>query len=322
MSHSHDHTAGSEATRYRKGRHMKRALTAILGAATLAAMIVAPGAASAQDDTKITLLHGVPGVPVDVVVDGTVVISNFQPGTTTDLTSSAGSTLVNLQIFEAGTSNLVRPALPSVAIPPTGNHTFVVYLNETGGVNLTPFQNNMAATGPGTGRVTVHHVAQAAPVDVILSDASRPITNLSNADARAFEPTTGTISGAQLALAGGNPIAQIPPIRVAENIHSVVYVVGSVDDSTIQFVNLELALPAAATTTTDPNATTTTTDPNATTTTAASTTTSTTTPVAVPVAVGTGSPLDNPLNTTLIVIAIGALIATGGALFARRRVGS
>jgi len=40
------------------------------------------------------------------------------------------------------------------------------------------------------------------------------------------------------------------------------------------------------------------------------------------VAVNTGSPLDAPVNTTLIAIAIGAFLVTGGAILARRRADS
>jgi hypothetical protein len=80
----------------------------------------------------------------------------------------------------------------------------------------------------------------------------------------------------------------------------------------------------AATTTTDPDATTTTTDPDATTTTSTTdpnaTTTTTTTTTPVPSAVNTGSPLDSPLSLTLVAVALGALVVTGGALLARRRV--
>jgi hypothetical protein len=106
-----------------------------------------------------------------------------------------------------------------------------------------------------------------------------------------------------------------------------VYLVGSVDAATFDFVVQVIDLPASTggsttTTTTDPNATTTTTttDPSATTTTTTSTTT-TTTVAAVPTGVSTGSPLDSSTNMTLIAIAGGAILLTGGALVARRRVG-
>ena len=51
------------------------------GVAALAAVALAlPAGANAQSDAEIMLLHGIPGVPVDVAVDGEVVIPNFEPG--------------------------------------------------------------------------------------------------------------------------------------------------------------------------------------------------------------------------------------------------
>ena len=78
---------------------MKRVLA---GIAAIAAIVVAPGAANAQDDTQITLLHGIPGVTVDVAVGGAVLLPGFEPGAIQDLTAFAGQTLANLEVRLAG----------------------------------------------------------------------------------------------------------------------------------------------------------------------------------------------------------------------------
>ncbi|MEM1335327.1 MAG: hypothetical protein AAGG08_17905, partial [Actinomycetota bacterium] len=68
---------------------MKKLLVA--AAAAAAALLTVPaGAASAQDDVSVMLLHGIPDVPVDVYVDGAEVIPDFQPGDMQDISAFAG----------------------------------------------------------------------------------------------------------------------------------------------------------------------------------------------------------------------------------------
>ena len=76
---------------------MKRVLIAAVAATAPAAAVLAPGGASAQTAPEGTnLLHGIPGVPVDVYVDEALTFEDFQPGATQDLSSLAGSTLSNI----------------------------------------------------------------------------------------------------------------------------------------------------------------------------------------------------------------------------------
>ena len=91
---------------------MKRVIAGLAAAA--AAVAIAPAGASAQDDASITLLHGIPGVTVDVAVDGAVVIPGFEPGATQDLSSFAGQTLVNLEVRLAGTEDVAKADVKKV----------------------------------------------------------------------------------------------------------------------------------------------------------------------------------------------------------------
>ena len=63
-----------------------------------------PAAASAQSAATVSLMHGIPGATVDVVVDGAVVVPDFQPGTMQDISSFAGQTLRNVEVRAAGTA--------------------------------------------------------------------------------------------------------------------------------------------------------------------------------------------------------------------------
>ena len=104
----------------------------IAGLAAIAAVVIAPGAAGAQDGPTITLLHGIPGATVDVAVDGEVVIPGFEPGDTQDLSSFAGQTLVNLEVRAAGTTDVVIGPVAEFAVPASGNWTVVAHLDADG----------------------------------------------------------------------------------------------------------------------------------------------------------------------------------------------
>ena len=100
---------------------MKRVLALLTFALT--ALVTAPSAASAQESATVMLLHGIPGATVDVVVDGQVVIPDFEPGTMQDLSSFAGQTLSNVEVRAAGTDDVVIGPIDTLDVPASGNWT-------------------------------------------------------------------------------------------------------------------------------------------------------------------------------------------------------
>ncbi len=307
---------------------MKRVL---MGLAALSAAVLVPTNASAQASVDLTLVHGLPGVTADVAVDGTVVIDNFVPGSLANITSFAGQTLTNLTVTDDATGDVVVGPIASVDVPASGSHSLVVYLDDAGTAVLNTFANNTDQVTTGEARLTLRHTADAPAIDLIIGD-ERPIVALVNGQSGEVELPAGQLTDAQIAPTGDVPIASLPTLDLAANTNTIVHVIGSVDDDTVDFVVqiVEIAAADATTTTTDPNATTTTTDPNATTTTTttdpnATTTTSTTSTTstsvaAAPTAVNTGSPLEDSSSFLLVAVALGGLALAGGAMYARRRV--
>ncbi len=137
---------------------MKKFLTAtaLAGAAAIAAV---PSGAGAQESATVSLMHGIPGVTVDVVVDGAVVIPGFEPGTMQDLSSFAGDTLSNVEVRGAGSDDVVIGPIESLPVPDSGNWTVVAHLGADGTPTLTPFQNDVSSIDDGQGRLTVRHAA-------------------------------------------------------------------------------------------------------------------------------------------------------------------
>lgn len=265
----------------------------LAGAAALAATLLAvpAGTSGAQEAADIMLLHGIPGVPVDVAVDGAIVIAGFEPGDMQDLSSFAGQTLVNLEVRPAGTEDVAIGPVASFDVPASGSWTVVAHLDAEGTPTLTPFENDTSAAGDGQGRLTVRHTAAAPPIDIILGDA-RPVENLSNPNEASLDVPAGEIAGAQIAPTGGDAIADVLTVTVAAGTNLIVYAVGSLADETFTFYTQEVALASAGSSAETP----------------------------APTAVNTGGELGAGSNSSVVLFASAAgLFALAGAAFVLRR---
>ena len=60
---------------------MRTRIIALAGAGALVLAGVATGPAYAADGVKLSVLHAVPGLTVDVYVDGKLTLDDFKPGT-------------------------------------------------------------------------------------------------------------------------------------------------------------------------------------------------------------------------------------------------
>lgn len=268
----------------------------LAGAAALAATMLAvpAGTSSAQESADIMLLHGIPGITVDVAVDGAVVIAGFEPGDMQDLSSFAGETLTNLEVRAAGTDDVAIGPVPSFDVPASGSWTVVAHLDADGTPNITPFENDTSAAADGQGRLTVRHTAAAPAVDIVLGEV-RPVENLSNPNEASLDLPAGEIAGAQIAPTGGDPIADVPTVSVVAGENLVVYAVGSLTDETFTFYTQTVALESVGSSAGDG------------------------TPA--PTAVNTGGELgaDSTNSVALFAAAAGLFALAGGAMVLRRR---
>ncbi len=217
------------------------------GAAAMAAALIAvpAGQSGAQTDADIMLLHGIPGIEVDVAVDGAVVVPGFAPGDMQDLSSFAGQTLTDLEVRVAGTEDVAIGPVEAFDVPASGSWTVVAHLDAEGTPTITPFENDTSAAGDGEGRLTIRHTAAAPAVDIVLGDA-RPVEGAANGDSASLELPAGEIAGAQVAPAGGDPIADVPTVTLTAGTNLIVYAVGSLEEETFTFYTQEVPLAAAA----------------------------------------------------------------------------
>ncbi|TFD06691.1 DUF4397 domain-containing protein [Cryobacterium sp. TMT1-66-1] len=170
---------------------------------------------------------------VDVYVDNTKVINDFEPGTLTKtLRIPAGS--YTLAITAADAVDASAPVIGPVdfVVASGMNYTAVAHLSEAGVPTATLFTNDTSAPGAGQGRLTVRHVAAAPAVDV-LANGAPAITGLTNPNESVLVLPVGTISAA--VAAAGTTAALIGPadVVIAKRTNTIVYAWGSLADGTL-----------------------------------------------------------------------------------------
>lgn len=135
-------------------------------AATLAVSMLGVGTASAAD-ASLNVVHGIPGVDVEVCVNGAVAIPGFNPGdVVTGVALPAGT--YDVRIVAAGDTCDDAAILEATGIELASdkNYTAIAYLMEDGTPTLGLFKNNVKPLAKGTVRLTVRHTAAAPAVDV------------------------------------------------------------------------------------------------------------------------------------------------------------
>ncbi len=206
---------------------MRRMLAVGLGLGLLLALAVPATAGAATTDGTVYVVHGVPGVPVDVYVNGNKQLPNFQPGTVAGpLTLPAGNYAI--KILKAGDPSTGTAVIDtSVTLPAGANASLVAHLDASGKPVLTTFVNDTSAAPAGEGRLVVRHTAAAPAVDV-LANGKAAFTNLVNGKEAMANLPVGTISASVVATGTTTP-ALIGPadVPVTGGMATVVYAVGA-----------------------------------------------------------------------------------------------
>jgi hypothetical protein len=215
---------------------MRGKMAALLGAAAVVwAGLTVP--AYAADGVKLSVLHGVPGLTVDVYVNGERTINDFKPGTLAGpLDLSAGTYKVAITAADAEDDS--DPAIGPVDLDlkAGGNYTAVAHLDEGGDPTATLFTNDTSRTDAGQGRLTVRHTAAAPAVD-ILAGGDAVISDLSNPNEEVLNLDAGTIEASVAAAGTTDPVIGPAEVTVAEGKNTIVYAWGSLEDD-----NLKLAV--------------------------------------------------------------------------------
>lgn len=196
----------------------------------LTATLTALPASAAPGDAKLSVLHGVPGLTVDVWVDGERTLDDFTPGTLAGPLELPPGTY-SVAITAADAADASSPAIGPVDLPLEGgkNYTAVAHLDASGQPTATLFTNDTSTTAAGQGRLTVRHVAAAPGVDV-LAGGQAVISNLTNPDEKSLDLPAGTVSASVVATGTTEPALLGPAdVPVTEGTSTIVYAWGSAE---------------------------------------------------------------------------------------------
>ena len=215
-------------------RARARRAAALAGAALTAGLVAlplaAPASAAAESGT-VTVIHGVPGLTVDVYVNGKATLTSFAPDTVTPPIALPAGTYT-IDIRTAGAPPSAPPAITGTATLAAGaNASLVAHLSASGQPELTAYPNTTSGLAAGKARVIVRHDAAAPAVDV-RANGQPVITNLTNPNQKSVDVAAGTVS-ADVVLAGQTTSVIGPAtLTLPAGTTTAVYAVGSAQQGT------------------------------------------------------------------------------------------
>jgi hypothetical protein len=219
------------------GRAVVGAVLAAGVACGLGAATAAPAAAA--DNSTVYVVHGVPGLTVDVYVNGKAALTGFKPGQVAGpLSLPAGS--YDVAIRKAGDAATTAPVIDKkLTLPAGANMSLAAHLSAAGAPTLTAFVNPVGGIADGKARLVVRHTAAAPAVDV-LAGGKPAFTGLTNPNQQTADLAAGTVSAA-VALAGGTePVIGPADLTLKASQVTVVYAIGSAKDNTLRLVTQSL----------------------------------------------------------------------------------
>ncbi|MET1155818.1 DUF4397 domain-containing protein, partial [Arthrobacter sp.] len=201
---------------------MRTSLFTAGAVAIAAALALAGPAQAAEGDAQLSVLHGVPGLTVDVWVNGERTLDDFTPGTLAGpLALPPGD--YDLAITAADAADASAPVIGpvTVSLAANGNYTAVANLDAEGNPTANFFTNDVSQIDPGKGKLTVRHTAAAPAVD-ILAGGTAVISGLTNPNEETLTLDPGTLSVAVAAAGTTEPVIGPADVTVAEGTHTVV----------------------------------------------------------------------------------------------------
>jgi len=202
-----------------------RKTTLALAIAALMAFAIPAGAQ--EGSGNISVIHGVPGLTVDVFVNGELTIPDFEPGDVAGpLELPAGD--YDLAVSPAG-AGLDAAVLTGAATVTDGlNASIVANLDADGNPALNIFVNDTSTVAAGEARLIVRHTAAAPAVDILLADGTPLFEGVENPQEGQVDVPAGSYD-VEIAPAGAGVDASVfsaPGVELAEGTARIVYATG------------------------------------------------------------------------------------------------
>jgi len=212
----------------------RRLAAAVSAGLLLPALAALP--AHAQDEVDVTVVHAIPGLTVDVAVDGEVVLDDFTfegDDNPAVLTLPAGAEFDVEILDETGTDTLLGPVtvVADVAL------SLVAHLDAEGEATVSEFEDVFPPLCTGEGGVVLRHTAAAPEVDVAVEGTV--LGTFANGEELAAALPAGTYE-AEVRLAGTDTVAIGPvDLEVLEGVATVVYAVGAAADESLDLLLID-----------------------------------------------------------------------------------
>jgi len=204
-------------------------VVAALAAGTLGVITQSPASAA---DSNVTVLHGIPGVTVDVYVDGALTLEDFEPK------DVAGPLALppddyDIEVFSAGADPGGTPVIEQTVTVPDGEDvSLIANLNGAGTPVLSAFVDDAAATPQDSGRVVVRHTAAAPTVDIQSGDADI-VPNLAYGTEDSIELPAGSYPVSVQVSPDGATALDLGTVPVAAGQRLTVWAIGSASGGTL-----------------------------------------------------------------------------------------
>ena len=172
---------------------MRRLFTAFTAALLAVGLLAVAPAGAVGGTTNVTVFHGIPGLTVDVYVDGALALDDFTPGTVAGpLTLAAGAHEVAITADDAADDSAPILGPATVNLIAGADQTIAAHLTEAGDPTVSVFNNDTSAIAAGNGRLTVRHLASAPAVDVDEATAGDVFTDVANGQSAAADLPAAT----------------------------------------------------------------------------------------------------------------------------------
>ncbi len=211
------------------------------GALLVVGLLSAP--AFAQTGT-VTVVHGVPGLTVDVYVNGDLTFEDFAPDTITDpIELPVGDYDIAITAPDADIADAVITG--SAALTEGAFVSIVAHLAADGSPTLSLVPLDLTPSDEGS-RLTVAHLAAAPAVDISLRRVFRRIGKVEgaeNGDSATLDLRAG-LYFAKIFPAGSDDAVFGPAkLILRTGYHHVVYAVGSLADETFRVLTQKIEIP-------------------------------------------------------------------------------
>jgi hypothetical protein len=212
---------------------MKKMSVAILALALAA--LPAMSALGQSGEGQVIVVHGVPGLAVDIYVNGDLTFENSEFGDVFGPLALPAADY-DIEIYATGADpDTDDPALSAmgVTLPAGAVATIAAYLEEGGAPTLGVFVENSSATAAGQARVTARHLADFGAVDILANDGAvfEGVTNGEGAD---IDVPADTYNIKITAAGDPGTVAFDADVPLAAGTNLIAYAIGSVGEGTFQ----------------------------------------------------------------------------------------